>query len=112
MPMLFITLIPLFLTNVVTIYFTISYFINSFYSGKFINYSSLDQIKDIRFIVFVNLITASFMWFLNNFFKDYFSDFFALLIFGVLFLAIYIGVSKIFKLEAFDELTRILKKLR
>ena len=59
----FVGIIPMLLTSVVTS--TIAFFLNSYYSGKLLNYNSWMQIKDVAHSYKVALIVALSVYFLK-----------------------------------------------
>ena len=83
-----------------------SFFINSYYTGRFISYSSFEQLKDIIPLVFLAALVAGFSWYLDQNVQNYFSsDFMRLLIWGSTGVLIYLLLVKLF-------LNRILLKMR
>ncbi len=83
-----------------------SFFINSYYTGRFISYSSFEQLKDIIPLVFLAALVAGFSWYLDQNVQNYFSsDFMRLLIWGSTGVLIYLLLVKLF-------LNRILFKMR
>lgn len=85
----------------------IGYVINSYYSGRFINYDVKEQISDILPSAFLALFMAITTWIIGLFFLD---PSVLKLIIQILFgIGIYIILSIIFKLDAFEEAMRILK---
>ncbi len=87
------------------------YVLNSFYTKKMINYSLLEQVKDVLPYILLSfiasLITHAIMY------KDWFSKDFVLVtltVFVTLSMVIYLTLAKILKLEAFESLLLILKR--
>ena len=84
----------------------ISFFINSFYSKKMIDYSTRDQIKDIYPIFFASIIMAGITYSLT-FFLDV-RNIFLLLIQIPVAILIYITLSYIFQIEEVKTIKSIL----
>ncbi|MGL5414435.1 MAG: lipopolysaccharide biosynthesis protein [Clostridium sp.] len=88
----------------------ICFFINSFYSKQIINYSTLDQLKDISKIFFITIfmgaITYAPIIFLNL------SEVFLLIIQIIIGVSSYMILSKIFRIREFSILLSILKKMK
>ena len=89
----------------------LGFFINTYYSGRFINYSSWQQIKDIFPLLLIASISAAAVFGFDFFLKDIFHyDFFRLLISTIFGLIIYISISFVFRMEALFELINIIKR--
>ena len=116
----FITIVIFFRLGIITLLWTsvinsyIAYFINSYYSAKLLSYSTKDQIKDITSIFIISILMgvivfiAGIVIFNNNIIK-----LLSQIIIGVL---IYIGLSKLFKIEElktlYDLMNTLLKKIK
>ena len=94
MPMLYIS----FVTNI------ISYFLNSFYTGKSLGYSSWMQLKDIACSFFIAFTTAVLVYCLKFIRISYW---FVLPIQGVVFLILFVTFCIIVKSEEFYEIKQI-----
>lgn len=87
----------------------IALFINSYYSGKFIDYSLMEQLKDIAPIVFLSFSIGGIIYFLDiNYFRD-FNDIPRMLISGTMGFALFIGISHFFKMQAYLYLLSLIK---
>lgn len=84
-------LLGLLYGNVITS--ILSFFINSYYSGKFINYNSLHQIKDMMPILLITLISG-FIVFLTDILINSYHDIIRILVGG------FIGIFSLFVLLA------------
>lgn len=87
------------------------FFINTHYSGKFLNYTAWQQTKDILPIIFVSigvggLVLVSDLVLQNH----YFIDFFRLAFGSVLGIVLYILAAYLFKLSSLFELITIVKR--
>ena len=86
----------------------IAFFINTHYSGKFIDYTALEQIKDILPVIFLSLITGIIVLFIDYFLKKYgINDFIRLLIGGSFGIFFYILLSAKIKTDSFMEIKKI-----
>ncbi len=91
----------------------LAFFINTHYSGRFINYSAWEQIKDI----IPNLLLAVFVgigvYFTDQLLKNYTdSDFLRLLLGSLLSFMLYICLSYVLKLDSLTEIISIVKEYR
>ena len=86
------------------------YFINSHYSGKFINYPAVQQIRDIIPILLLSAVTGGIVWLLDKFFLKETLDIFRILIGGVAGMVLYIGTSFLLKFESVYELINLVSK--
>lgn len=89
----------------------IAFFINTYYSGKFINYSTWQQTKDIFPAIAIAFFATFIVYSSDNYLKSQlYSDVIRLGI-GALFGGIiFFLVSSLFKLNAINELKMIIKK--
>lgn len=87
------------------------FFINTHYSGKFLNYSAWEQTKDLLPIIvlsaFVGLTVFVFDFLWQNFFTY---DFIRLLLGGILGISVYALFSFLFQMSSFLELKNIILK--
>ena len=86
------------------------YFINSHYSGKFINYPAVQQIRDIIPILFLAAVIGGVVWLLDEFFLDRALDIVRIMIGGLAGIILYTGISFLLKFESFFELTNLIFK--
>lgn len=94
----FIGIMPMLYTNIVT--GIIAYFLNSYFSGKVLGYSSWMQIKDIAPSYGIALLIALCVWFLKYL---PISNWFILPIQIVIGFAVFFVLCKVTKLEEFEE---------
>lgn len=88
----------------------ISYGINSYYSGLFINYPALSQIRDILPVILMGIIPALFVYFIiyHLLSGDGWSDIFQLLITCVVYFTGYFGLNDLIKTNTYLDLKSIL----
>lgn len=86
----------------------LGFFINTYYSGKFINYSSWQQIKDIFPILALAAISSflvlKFDFFMKNIFKY---DFLRIFVSSIWGLIIYLSIAFAFRVQSLFELIKI-----
>jgi O-antigen/teichoic acid export membrane protein len=93
-----------------TITSTLAFFINTFFSGKLINYNSFDQIRDLLPIIITTTIMGLMVYFLDYYLKNSLSDFFRIVSMGLLGIGIFFIFSLILKLNSYIELKSIILK--
>ena len=99
----FIGIIPMLYTNILAT--ILAYFLNSYYSGKYMGYSSWMQLKDVAPSYGIAILIA---------FSVYFIKFLPLSNWIILPMQIIVGITvffminKFFKMEEYDEIKRIL----
>ena len=88
----------------------LAFYVNTYYTGKFINYKPYEQITDIVPIVLLAFISALTVYFFDIFLESYFSkDLFRLLLGSFIGTAIFLILSYTLKIKSFFVLTQILK---
>ena len=100
-------LLGLLYGNVITS--ILSFFINSYYSGKFINYNSLHQIKDMMPILLITLISG-FIVFLTDILINSYHDIIRILVggfIGIFSLFVLLAVLKISAYEDFKSIVML-----
>lgn len=100
------SIIALLLTGILSS--VVFYFINSYYSGKLLNYSTTMQIKDITPIIILSFVMGGVVYLVYLFI----SLNYLLVLVLQLFLAvvIYLGLSRLFKFEEITLLKELLKR--
>jgi teichuronic acid exporter len=89
----------------------LSFFINTHYSGKFLNYTAWQQTKDILPIILVSIGVGGLVLVSDLVLKNYyFIDFFRLAFGSVLGIILYITAAYLFKLSSLFELIIIAKR--
>lgn len=87
------------------------FFINTHYSGKFLNYTAWQQAKDLLPIIFVSIGVGGLVLVSDMVLKNYyFIDFFRLAFGSVLGIILYISGAYLFKLSSLFELITIAKR--
>ena len=89
------------------------FFINTYYSGKLINYKVFEQIKHISPTLLTSLAMGVICFFIDQYFLiKIFSDFFRILTIGVVGVLSYFLMARIVQLEPFLEFLKIIKKMK
>ncbi|OAB25999.1 Membrane protein involved in the export of O-antigen and teichoic acid [Flavobacterium fryxellicola] len=89
----------------------LAFFINTHYSGKFLNYTGWEQTKDILPIIFVSVLVGGLVLVSDLVLKNYyFIDFFRLALGSFLGIVLYITSAYLFKLSSLFELITIVKR--
>ena len=83
----------------------VSFFLNAHYSGTMVNYSSLDQLKDIAPSLTISLLTALPMWLLSYLNISIYAVFLLQLIVGII---VAVSLHELFKLSEYVELKKVL----
>jgi hypothetical protein len=89
----------------------VAFFINTYYSGKFLNYNSWNQITDILPIILIAAIVGIIVFYSDSKLSHEFSDFTRLFFGASIGLLLYLLLVKIFRINALSELFQILRKL-
>jgi teichuronic acid exporter len=88
----------------------ISFFINTHYSGKFLNYSAWEQTKDLLPIIMIGCVIGAIVYFLDQIFVSYlFFDFSRLFFGGIVGVLLYGIISYLLKISPLNELINIVK---
>lgn len=102
----FVGILPMLYTNLITT--VIAFFLNSYYSGKFLGYTSMMQVKDILPFYEVATIVAISVFFLKYLPISYWV---VLPLQGLIGIVVFITLCKVFKLEEYREYTDLLNKV-
>jgi teichuronic acid exporter len=88
----------------------LSFYINAYYTDKFIKYSAWEQIKDIS-AIFILALLCGLIIFWTDYYLEMHSiiDFLRLVISGIIGVFLYISLSSILKFESLDKLMNVLK---
>jgi len=100
----FVGIMPMLYVNILT--GIISYFLNSYYSGKFLNYSSWMQLRDVAPGYCIAIITALSVYFLKYLPVNYWIVLSLQLLIGLL---VFFFICKLTKIKEYDEMITILK---
>ncbi len=89
----------------------LAFFINTYYSGKFLNYSSWHQMVDVLPTLILATISGASVCLMDQYFQQYLiSDFLRLVLGTAIGTIIFLLLSKLFKLNTMNELINIIKK--
>jgi O-antigen/teichoic acid export membrane protein len=87
------------------------FFINTHYSGKFLNYSAWEQTKDLLPIILLSVIIGGILYFCDQFLLNYFPfDFIRLFIGGIIGSSLFIISAYFLKMNSLFELIKIIKR--
>lgn len=87
------------------------FFINTHYSGKFLNYSAWEQTKDLLPIILLSLVIGCIVYFCDQFLLNYFPfDFIRLFIGGIIGSSLFIISAYFLKMNSLFELIKIIKR--
>jgi O-antigen/teichoic acid export membrane protein len=90
---------------------TIAFFINNYYSGRYINYYAFEQLKDVLPIIIIAVFSGAIIFILDTYiFKSNLIDFLRLLINSLIGLILFIILSYNLKIQALFEFKNILQK--
>ncbi len=90
----------------------ISFFINTYYSGRYIDYGSLEQIKDLLPTVFLAVITMMAVYWLDTRIFIDFSNFFRLVFGSLSGGLLFLLLAKVVNLSALEFSTELLTQLK
>jgi len=89
----------------------IAFFINTYYSGRFISYSVWEQIRDVMPIFFLAITTALFVFVFDFYTQNiFYYDLLRLIINTILAILFYVYLSYVFKFSSLIEIIKIIKK--
>lgn len=87
------------------------FFINTHYSGKFLNYKAWEQTKDLLPIIGIGILSGSGVFLLDEFSKAIgLFDLGRLITGGLLGVILFLSISFLLKMNSLDELIKIIKK--
>jgi teichuronic acid exporter len=89
----------------------VSFFVNTYYSGQFINYALLDQIKDVLPYILFGLLIAIFVHQIDIRINHQYSDFVRIFLGGIMATLVFFGISHFFKFSAYNDLKKLLLKV-
>lgn len=89
----------------------IAFFVNTYYTGRFLNYTAIEQLWDILPIIMLSFFCALISYGIDFYIGQFLGlDIYRLVIGFISISVIYIGFSALFKLSAFLSLKKILRK--
>ena len=90
---------------------TIAFFINNYYSGRYINYNAFEQLKDVLPIIIIAVFSGAIIFILDTYiFKSNLIDFLRLLLNSLIGLILFIILSYNLKIQALFEFKNILQR--
>lgn len=87
-----------------------SFFVNSFYSGRLIDYNSLQQLRDLLPSLVLAGAIALGLYFLDQLYFTEFNDFIRLVALSLIYGAVYLALVFLLRLKEIDYLKGLLKK--
>jgi len=92
--------------------YLLEFYVNSFYSGKLIDYSFKEQLNDIMPTLLLATIIGFLTWLLNSYLVATFqmNNFMLILIIGVFYASFYLITSRVFRLVAIDDFRQMVFK--
>lgn len=91
----------------------VAYFINSWYSGKMIDYPMIEQVRNILPIILLATLIGGFSWFLDRYYLLqvlHMIDFGRVAIMGGVYFILYLGISQAIKMPAIIDFRRLILK--
>lgn len=91
----------------------VAYFINSWYSGKMINYPMIEQVRNILPTILLATLIGGFSWFLDRYYLLqvlHMIDFGRVAIMGGVYFILYLGISQAIKMPAIIDFRRLILK--
>ena len=89
----------------------IAFYINTYYTGKFLRYNSWEQTRDILPILFLAIIAGAIVWGIDYRLIDlHYKNIYRLLIGGTIGSIVYYALAAFFKLDSLRELKNIILK--
>lgn len=89
----------------------VSFFINTYYTGKLIHYKSFEQLKDLVLMIFIAFVSSLLVSFQDSYLLDHISsDVLRLMIGSFTGLGTFISLSYLFKVNSLYEIIKIIQK--
>jgi O-antigen/teichoic acid export membrane protein len=92
------------------IFSVIGFFINSFYSGRLINYPFTEQLVDVSPYFILGFLIWVVIFFVKPLFFTISNNFVQLCLLSCLFMILYFGSAVLLKMHAYKDLTNLIKK--
>lgn len=89
----------------------ISFFINTVYSGKMINYSVSEQIGSLKHILILGTFTTVVCWLFNSYYLTGVNNWLSIVFNAIVFFTIYFLLSYLFKFEVLEDVKDIIGNL-
>lgn len=90
----------------------VAFFINTWFSGRMIEYHLIEQVKDIFPKILLALLVGIICWAVDSYYlsETPLNDLIKILMLGILYFAIYLSVSYLSKMDAFLDFKKIIFK--
>lgn len=89
----------------------LAFFINTYYSGKLIDYKALEQTLDILPVLVVAFIVGATVWAMDHYLHiNELVDFYRLIILGFTGVVLYVSFAYVFKMSALSSIRKIILK--
>ena len=88
----------------------LAFFINTYYTGKFLNYGPVKQFLDLMPTLLISGILATMMYYLRKYFLTGYVDIIQILIITFSYIVLYMGIALIFKFDELKYIKELIKK--
>jgi teichuronic acid exporter len=89
----------------------LAFFINTYYTGKYLNYNAVSQASDLLPAIFLALLSSGIVYEADSLFKDFLHyDILRLVTGSILGALFYFGIAYAFKMKSLFELIKIIKR--
>ena len=88
----------------------LAFFINTYYTGKFLNYGPVKQFLDLTPPLLISGILATMMYYLRKYFLTGYVDIIQILIITFSYIVLYMSIALIFKFDELKYIKDLLKK--
>ncbi len=88
----------------------IAFFINSYYTGKFLNYPSIQQIRDLIPTIFIAVGLGAFIYYVDDTFFKTLNDLFRLIIGGTLYVLLYFSTTYLLKFSEISFINNLIRR--
>jgi len=94
------------------IFSVFAFWINTYYSGRLINYPAFEQIKEVLPTILISFGTGLLLWFFSQFvlIPLFLTNFVMLIVLVVLYILIYLLLAKLFKVAALNDFKQLILK--
>ena len=88
----------------------LAFFINTYYTGKFLNYGPVKQFFDLTPTLLISGILATMMYYLRKYFLTGYVDIIQILIITFSYIVLYMSIALIFKFDELKYIKELIKK--
>lgn len=88
----------------------LAFFINTYYTGKFLNYGPVKQFLDLTPTLLISGILATMMYYLRKYFLTGYVDIIQILIITFSYIVLYMSIALIFKFDELKYIKELIKK--